>query len=519
MTFSRRTFLAGAATLAAAPAVSHGALYAASSTPFTLGVASGDPATDGFVLWTRLALSPVGPAGEGLADRVPVRWTVAFDPGFDRIAARGWTSADRRLGHSVHVEVGGLPANRPYWYRFEALGYQSETGRSRSTPRPGDDLSRLRFGVASCANWERGYFSAYRHMAEEDFDVIFFLGDYIYEYSLGPERAAEVVRPYGLPEARSLDDYRARYALHRSDPDLRAAHASAPFVVTWDDHEVQDDYSALWSSRPGVSTEVFARRRAAAYQAYYENMPLRRSALPRGPNARLYRRLRYGQLADFFVLDGRQHRSRQPCLDTPAYGKGHIAPDSCADLQDPTRSLLGAAQERWLYDGFRRADATWNVLAQNLLMAPLRATPKSREAAWWTDTWDGYAAGRMRLLDAIDGSGLSNPLVLTGDYHSFFSSQLHLDPTNPASKPIAVEVAGTSITSTGPSHAGITGILPDNPHVKFFDSRHRGYVSIDLTPSEATVKLQKISDRTDPRASLETLYKHGVSAGLHGVIG
>ncbi|MEM9964786.1 MAG: alkaline phosphatase D family protein [Asticcacaulis sp.] len=518
MSFSRRQLLGGGLLMAAPALWPAGVAFAGTPDPFTLGVASGDPAADGFVLWTRLAPFPMGRSGEGLEARVPVRWEVASDNGFRHIVASGTAPADIRLGHSVHVEVEGLLPDRPYWYRFAALGYQSPAGRARTAPRRGAPLKQLKLGFASCAHYELGYFSAYRHMAEENFDLVLFLGDYIYEYSLGPDRADQVVRPYGLPEAYSLDDYRARYALHRLDKDLQALHASAPFIVTWDDHEVEDDYSAQWSKIKGVDSVDFNQRRTAAYQAYYEFMPLRRSAIPKDFAMQLYRTIRYGDLAEFYVLDGRQHRSIQPCLDNPRYGKGHVARDSCEDLHDPTRSMLGEVQEQWLYEGFRRAEATWNILAQNLLVAPLRASIPPTEAMWWTDTWDGYAAGRTRLLGAIEATRLSNPIVLTGDYHSFFTSELSLDPFDPAAKAVAVEFAGTSITSNGPSFDNISRVLPANPHIKFFDSRERGYVAIDLTPERLEARLQVISDRRDPQATVSTLKTHVVESGRAGLV-
>ncbi|WP_437882314.1 alkaline phosphatase D family protein [Pseudomonas sp. LRF_L74] len=513
---SRRQTLRVLAGLAATPwLLRHGRALAGVDYPFTLGVASGDPTSDGFVIWTRLATLPLYPGNEQrLPATVPLAWEVAEDPGFRRPVRRGQSSALRLNGHAVHVELNGLRPGREYWYRFIALGETSASGRAMTLPPATASPDSLHLVAASCAHWERGYFSAYRHMAEERPDLVLLLGDYIYEYSL-PSDSADRVRRYGAPEATDLAGYRYRYALHHSDPDLQALHAVAPCLATWDDHEVQDDYSGPFSKDPALARRAFLQRRAAAYQAFLENLPLRRPARDSNGAPRIYRRLRYGDLASIPILDGRQYRSRQPCYVAPHFGKGHVEAASCADLRDPRRTLLGFEQERWLYDGLRRADSRWQLIAQDLLVAPLRVPPAEAggEARYWTDNWDGFQAARERLLENLQHSRVANPVVLSGDYHSFWANHLHRVAEDPDSPRVAVELVGTSITSNGPSYEAIQKVLPANPQVRFYDSRQRGYLSLRLQRQALDVRMQAISDRADPHASVATLRRFAVADG------
>lgn len=515
----RRALLTG---LIVAPAVLRfGLAHAGGAYLFPLGVASGDPAADGFVIWTRLAANPLAADGMGgLSAAIPVRWEVAADEQFRRIVAAGDEIASADAAHSLHVEVGGLSPHRPYWYRFTAQGQQSPVGRALTMPAPNAEADRLRLAVASCSHWERGYFSAYGHMADEAPDLTLFLGDYIYEYSLGPDRADQVVRPYNLEEATTLAGYRNRYALHRTDANLQRLHAVAPCVAIWDDHEVQDDYSGVWSKVPGVAPETFLQRRAAAYQAFYEAMPIRRTRLTGSLEMPIYRKIRYGQLAEFFMLDGRQYRSRQPCPDGPEGGKGRIVTDAvCTDRLDPSRTFLGFDQERWLYDGLGRADARWNILGQDLVMAGLRLSRDQQdEARYWTDTWDGFPAARDRLTRALSQIKPPNTVVLSGDYHSFWTNDVKADSRDPKSPVLATEFVGTSITSTGPSYDGLMAVMPNNPQVKFFDSRSRGYMSIDVRPDRMDTRYRIISDVRDPQAPVSTLKSWVVEAGRAGAI-
>jgi alkaline phosphatase D len=492
---------------------------AGAGNPFTLGVAAGDPAPDGFVLWTRLAPEPLAADGlGGLRQPVAVLWEVGSDEAMRQIVRTGTVEATARFAHAVHVEVGELEPNRPYWYRFTALGAQSAIGRARTAPARNEELSHLRFAFASCSNWQLGYFSAYRHMLEEQPDLVIFLGDYIYETSIpaGPA-AARVVRPHDGPTATDLSGYRNRYALYRTDPDLKALHAAAPCLVTWDDHEVENDYANEWSQDMRVTPADFLRRRAAAYQAYYEHMPLRPRAMAQHPSLRLYGRIPYGRLVTFSVLDGRQYRSKQPC-EVPPSRRGHVAPDSCRERVSAERTLLGEEQEHWLLEGFKRADTTWNVLAQGQLVAQLRQKTRTGEAGFWTDGWDGYPAARQRLIDAMAATRLANPVFIGGDIHSFWVTDLKSDFEDARSATVATEFVGTSITSDPPPYGLIAAALPDNPHVRYFESRHRGYVMVDLDRDRMLSRLRIISDRADPKATVTTLKQFVVPSGAPGAI-
>lgn len=514
----RRRVLSGLAVATAFSILSPFARSAGVDYPFTLGVASGDPLPDGFVLWTRLAplFNAVDGRG-GLSRPVPVRWRVATDAAMTRIVKRGEVMATERFGHSVHIEVAGLEAGRPYWYQFEGLGAQSPVGQARTTPAP-HAIASARLGFVSCSHWERGYFSAYRHLAAEQPDLVFFLGDYIYDSSYAPG-SGKVFRAHGSGNARTLSDYRNRYALYKTDPDLQALHAAAPSVATWDDHEVQNDYANRWSQDPKIGVAQFLQQRAAAYQAFYEHMPLRASSVPKGADMRIYRRLDYGQLARFHVLDGRQYRSEQPCLPANGSHQGHVATNPCSDLRDPARTLLGWQQEAWLDQGFAQSKAQWNVIAQDLLVAPLiQRDLNNHRPGRWTDGWDGYMANRSRMLASIARHRVSNPVFWGGDIHSFWATELHADADNPESTVVATEFVGSSVTSDGPPYDAFMQIMPLNPHVKFFDSRQRGYVSVELEAQKMLTHFRVITDPRDPNATVSTLRSFVVEPGRAGAI-
>ncbi|NQE60611.1 alkaline phosphatase [Caulobacter sp. RHG1] len=513
---SRRALIGG---LVAAPAVLRfGQAHAGGAYLFPLGVASGDPWPDGFVLWTRLAADPIAPDGQGgLSAPVEVLWEVSANETFTRPVASGRVTANAASAHAVHVEVQGLRPGRPYWYRFTAAGQQSPVGLARTAPAPNAAVERLKLAVASCSNWEVGYFSAYGHMADEAPDLTLFLGDYIYEYTRTGERAAGAVRHYGFEEATTLAGYRNRYALHRTDADLQRLHAAAPCLVTWDDHEVLDNYSGIWPNKGG-SPRDFLRRRAAGYRAFYEAMPIRRATVDAQLQMPIHKRIRYGRLAEFYMLDGRQYRSRGACVDEGG-PKGQIVTDSqCADRLDPSRTFLGFEQERWLYDGLARTDARWTILGQDLVMAGLRFERPDQETRYWTDTWDGFPAARDRMTQALHTLKPRNPVVLAGDYHSFWTNDVKLDSRDEASPTVATEFVGTSITSGGPPYEGLMSVMPANPHIKFFDSRVRGYMSIDVTPRLMTTRYQTVSDVRDPKASLSTLNTWIVEDGNPGAL-
>ncbi len=511
----RELFLGGLAAGASLAAFGAPFRAAASAPPFTLGVASGSPSPDGFVIWTRIAPDPAAPDGMGgVTTPAQVAWEVAEDEAMRRIVRRGSAMTTPAEAHALHVEIGGLKPDRPYWYRFTAMGEMSAIGRARTAPARGARNSRLKLAMASCAHWETGWFSAYRHMAAEDHDLTLFLGDYIYEYGNPATRTNLVRRVPMVAECRTLVEYRNRYALYRTDPDLQALHAAAPCLATWDDHEVQNDYSADFSQIGTILVEEFRARRLAAYRAFYEHMPLRPSVLANAPEMRIYGRFDYGALARITVLDGRQYRSIQPCT-VGGSRRGHVAPNTCADLTDPGRSMLGMDQERWLYDGFKTGRARWNVIAQDLLVAPLAQKTTDGQPGTFTEGWSGYDANRGRMLNAIATSRLNNPVFFGGDMHAYFTADLRRNGfTGPT---IATEFIGTSVTSDNAADS-LASTLPDNPHIKFFDNRHHGYMTAELTPSRMETAFRVVSDRSDPRATVSTLKRYGVENGRPGAV-
>ena len=473
------------------------------SYPFTLGVASGDPAPDGVVLWTRLAPDPLN--GGGMPDEnVAVSWQVARDERMTQVVQQGTEVATPLLGHSVHVEVGGLEPARWYWYQFRAGSEVSRVGRTRTLPAVGAAVGRLRFAFASCQHYEQGFFTAYRHMQDEDLDLVFHLGDYIYEYEGRDGR----VRKHTGDETELIGNYRNRYALYRSDNDLQDAHAAFPFVVTWDDHEVDNNYAAA-VSEDLLPAELFLRRRAEAYQAYYEHMPLRRSALPAGARMQLYRQFSYGDLASFFVLDTRQYRTDQPCGDR----SGPV----CAGVLDPEATLLGDEQEQWLRDGLGRSASRWNVMPQQVMMARVDRMPGEAERIGM-DVWSGYEVARRRLMEFLAQRRPSNPVVLTGDIHTNWVSDLRVDYADERARTVATEFVGTSISSGGDGSdtRGTTArMLAENPWVKFFNSQ-RGYVSCEVTPDRWRADYRVLEYVTRPNSPISTRASFLIEDGRPG---
>ncbi len=502
----RRCLLGLSAIFASTVIPANAADWKAQDDPFTLGVASGDPSADGFVIWTRLAPRPT--EGGGMPDLpVAVDWTVAADQAHTRVLRRGRATADPRLGHAVHVEVDGLDPDRWYWYRFTAGGAASPIGRTRTSPAPGAPAARLRFAFASCQHYEHGLFGAYRHMAEDDIDLVVHLGDYIYEGS----SAGRVLRRHETKEEPiSLAQYRNRYACYRSDPHLRAAHRNFPWVVTWDDHEVENDYAADQSQNRD-DPKWFLLRRAAAYQAYYEHLPLRRASLPRGPDMRLYRRLAFGDLATFHVLDNRQYRSDQPCGEGRR-GGGNMVPN-CTERFDPSATVWGSAQEAWLDEGLSNSRGRWNVLAQSLMMGQLTNRNAAGEPVHWTDGWDGYAAARARFLTRLAAAKVANPLTIGGDIHSFWANELRPDFDDPRSPVVMPEFVGTSISSRGISYESTMKVLSANPHVRFFDSRQRGYARCEVTPTRWQTVFRAMADVADEQSAIRPLASFVVESG------
>lgn len=479
--------------------------------PFTLGVASGDPTSDGVVLWTRLATDPLAEDGMGgMPDAAfDVAWEVATDDRFSRRVASGSQQARPDRGHSIHIELTGMEADTEYYYRFKTGQWVSPTARTRTAPAPGAMPERLRMAFASCSQFEHGYFTAYRHMAESSPDLILHLGDYQYEYKKGEYLSPDGnVRDHLGPETVTLANYRQRHAQYKTDPDLQAAHAVAPWLVVWDDHETEnnwaDEVPEAGSDTP--DTAGFLARRAAAFQAYWENMPLRRSSVPEGIDMQLYRRVEWGRLARFHMLDTRQYRDDQAC------GDGWV--DDCAEAWDEKRSITGDEQEAWLIDGFRSSDARWDVIGQQVFFAQ-RDADAGPVLNTSMDGWDGYAASRERIIRGWLDAGVRNPVVLTGDVHTHWASELLADFDDPDSERVGVELVTTSITSGG---NGVDSVPEDNetllinPHIKFRNAQ-RGWVQTTITPEQIDVDFQVVPTVTEQDSPAHTRRSYTVADG------
>ncbi|MET8664412.1 alkaline phosphatase D family protein [Streptomyces tendae] len=508
--------LAFSVNLPAAGAASAAELDAAQLTadPFTLGVASGDPQPGSVLLWTRLAPVPYQ-ADSGLpAKRVEVSWEVALDERFRRVVRRGRATAHPEFHHTVHVEVDHLAPGHVYYYRFRAGRYVSPAGRTRTAPAQQSRVSDLTFGLVSCQKYDQGYYTAYKHLAQEDVDVVFHLGDYLYEYAVNATGGSRAYPAGTLPahfnhETVTLEDYRLRYALYKSDPDLRAAHAAHPFVVTWDDHETENNY-ADETPENSVPPEEFLIRRAAAYRAYWENMPLRSPQLPDGADLKLYRRLHWGRLAQFDVLDTRQYRSNQ------AYGDGWQFPGP--ESEDPSRTLTGDAQERWLINGWHRSNALWNVVPQQVTFAQ-RYNMTSTPSKVSMDSWDGYPASRERVLAGAQAAGIENLMVLTGDVHVSYGFDIKRDFDDPDSRTLGTEIVTTSITSGGDGSAKPSNwdtLMTANPHLKFFNGL-RGYATVALGRESARADFKTVSHVSTEGAALTTAGSFVTEAGEPGL--
>ncbi|MGV9822109.1 alkaline phosphatase D family protein [Nocardia xishanensis] len=485
MGLSRRQLLrfgaaGSAAVLVGASAASSGRFRTPrwSDDPFTLGVASGDPTPDGVVLWTRLAPDPLAPDGHGgmMNHPVTVDYEVADDELFRRVVVRGSAVATRELAHSVHPEINGLAPDRWYYYRFRAGSVISPVGRTRTAPPPGLPTARMRFGFASCQSWSSGYYTAYEHLAREDLDLVVHLGDYIYERAWIQGRQGLSAAPEFRDEAVDLPTYRLRYALYKAEQPLRDAHAAFPWLVTMDDHEVDNNWAA---DSPGLGIDIhrvpalFRRRRAAAFQAMYEHQPLRIAQLPRGSGMHLHRRYRFGDLAEITMLDTRQYRTPQACGGDVAAG--------CDERFDPDRTILGARQRDWLLEGFASSPARWQILGNQVGMSQTDSDPGPGLAVS-TDSWDGYVADRNTVLGAAADRGVRNLVVITGDRHQNHAARLRRDFADPESPVVAAEFTGTSITSGGDG-ADMNDIgrrlLAANPDLAFFNAQ-RGYVRVEL---------------------------------------
>ena len=508
MPTSRRAFLHSSAALAAwtvLPTPSFGALRrfpTLSGYPFACGIASGDPTSNGVVLWTRLAPDPLN--GGGMPDEdVEVSWIVADDERLTKVVQKGTAVASPDLAHSVHVEVEGLRPGRGYFYQFKVGSETSPVGRTRTAPDALQANGKLRFAFASCQHYETGLYTAYEHMATESLDLVVHLGDYIYE---GAARDRQVRKHVG-PELNSLADYRNRHAQYKTDEHLQATHVAFPWIVTWDDHEFDNNCAGANSEQPDVTPEEFLKRRANAYRAYYEHMPLRRRCVPQGSDMTLYRRLSYGNLASFHVLDTRQYRTDQPC--------GDRTKPPCEEAFDPQATMLGDKQERWLKEGLTGSKSVWNVLAQQVMFAPVDRVPGD-EVGMSMDQWPGYEMARRRLLSFMQEAGVSNPVVITGDIHSNWANDLMLPDEGPT---VATEYVGSSISSSGDGNLRedyAADVKSENPFVKFY-SGERGYVRCELTPKVWKSDYQAIEIVSQPGAPLITRASFVTEAGRPGV--
>ena len=509
---SRRLFLAYAASLSSIPLLSRYASAAPAhvftSDPFTLGVASGDPDHESVILWTRLAPKPLEPGGGMPKAPVEVHWEIAEDSSFKEIVQSGEINATPELGHSVHIEPRGLKPDHWYSYRFKSGDATSPIGRTRTMPAPDASPDKLRFAVTSCQNFEAGLFTAYQQMAKDKPDLVFHLGDYIYEYASGRNGK---VRTHLGPEIESLDQYRIRYAQYRGDKDLQAMHAACPWFVTWDDHEFDNNCAADISEQKNVDTAKFLIRRANAYQAYYEMMPLRTSSLPVGPNMTLYRKGSFGTLAEFFILDTRQYRSDQPNNDRKS-------PLNAA-ATNPRNTLLGETQRKWLFDSMSASKGTWNILAQQVMMALADRSSAKAPANYSMDQWPGYAHERAALLKYVRDRKITNPVVLTGDIHSNWANELRVDDFKQEQPIIASEFVTTSLSSGGNGSATIKGLdeyLGRNPCTKFHN-RERGYIMCEVTPKAYTADYKVIDEVLKPGGKTTSRAKFAVEAHKPGI--
>ena len=516
----RRIFLLHGARLAGLAAAMGASAPAqaqrTSSYPFSLGVASGSPLPDSVILWTRILPDPLN-AQSAAPVAFAVRWEVAHDQAFTRIAAKGTATASPALAHSVHVDANGLEPERWYWYRFMLGEAVSPVGRTRTAPAPGAMPGMLKLAVASCQHWEFGSYAGHRHIAAANPDLVAFLGDYIYEW--GPYHLRHPASAQRVNESYTLADYRARYAQYKSDPDLQASHLAAPWIVTWDDHEVANDYSP---DRDELLSPGFAERRAAAYQAFYEHMPLR--LVPPRSGAfgdwRIYQRYDWGQLARLHVLDDRQHRAAHACSPKGRGGSSSVT-RSCKVLADPSRSMLGARQEAWLAEGFASSKARWNIVAQQTPMAQVSQLPLDTPGGgrFWNDGWDGYPAARARLFKALQTSKAANPLILSGDVHTFFATDLRPDFNRPVSAHnpvIATEFCGTSLTSSSRAQARTQQYVDMNPHIKYGRSDKRGFMLMAITPESTSNVFVGLNDVRDPKTAASTLAVFNVANGRPG---
>ncbi|MGQ5604685.1 alkaline phosphatase [Streptomyces sp. WAC06273] len=530
---SRRTVVkaaAAGAVLAAPLAAALPAGAAGAAPAFLHGVASGDPLPDGVLLWTRVTPVPEAVPGSGTGPDTEVNWVVATDRDFTNVVAKGSVTATAASDHTVKADVRGLEPATDYWFRFSAGPTDSPAARTRTAPAADASVAGLRFGVVSCANWEAGHFSSYRHLAARgDLDAWLHLGDYIYEYGSGEYGTRDtVVRPHApAHEILTLADYRVRHGRYKTDPDLQALHATAPVVAIWDDHEIAND---AWSGGAENHTEgaegAWTARQAAAKQAYFEWMPVRPAIA-----GTTYRRLRFGKLADLSLLDLRTFRSQQVSL-----GDGKV--------DDPERTLTGRAQMDWLKSGLASSDTTWRLVGNSVMISPfaigsipaellkplaeLLGLPKEG-LALNTDQWDGYTDDRRELLAHLRANGVRNTVFLTGDIHMAWANDVpHNAATYPLSASAATEFVVTSVTSDNlddivkvpegtVSAVAAPVIRAANRHVHWVDTDRHGYGVLDVTAERTQMDFYVVSDRTDPGATSKWARSYRTRSGTQRV--
>jgi alkaline phosphatase D len=471
--------------------------------PFALGVASGDPLPDGIVLWTRLAPEPTDLAAMPPVD-VPVAWELARDAGFGSVVASGVVVTGPSVAHSVHVDVRGLDAATTYWYRFTVGAHASAPGRTRTAPAHGTAVERVRFAVASCQAYQSGYYVAYRGVAADDLDFVLFLGDYIYELE-----SSNAARRHRFPPPATLDEYRVFYGLNAADPDLQAAHAAHPWIVTWDDHEVEDNYAGLDPGGIGQLTDPDARakfpaKRAAAYQAWWEHMPVRACA-PVDGSLVIYRDFAFGDLVRLAVVDDRQYRSATPRGEGAGnlprlFGGGPQLPGAF----DPNATMLGREQETWLDDVVRSARERWFVFGQQTVMAEVDRDPEDPERGFSMDAWDGYVVPRNRLLASVRDAGLRNFVSVGGDIHTSCVADLLLDYHVPGSPRVGTELVGPSVSAIELLPQGFAEATLRNPHIHLYDTQRRGYLRCDVTRDRLQADYELVASTADPDSAIAT---------------
>ncbi|WP_068027140.1 alkaline phosphatase D family protein [Nocardia mexicana] len=534
-TLGRRAVLRGGIAAGVASTALIARPARAGSEVFRHGVASGDPLPSAVIIWTRITPDPRATPGSGIGEPVTVDWEISPDENFTDVHSSGTVTTTTDSDHTVKIDADGLRPRRDYFYRFAALGRTSPVGRTRTAPAADSETDRLRLGVVSCANWEAGFFGAYRHLAVRgDLDAVVHLGDYLYEYPRGfyGGRAGSVRGHEPAHEIVSLADYRTRHGQYKTDPDLAALHIRYPFICIWDDHETADN---SWSGGPGTRIPFlpgdWAARRAAALRAYLEWMPVRANGI--GPQAKLYRRLRFGTLAELSMLDLRSYRSEQA---TPVVGWRAV--------EDPARTITGHEQMRWLTAGIASAPTRWKLVGNPVMIAPLVLPPLSPEAAAalheslgmpqsgvpaLVDQWDGYAADRRRLFDTIIGRSITDVLFLTGDIHSSWAAELPAElATYPHGPRAGVEFVVPSVTAKGVGDAfpapPRTASLPlesamrsANPHLRYVELDSHGYGVLHLDADHAQMDWFYVTDVTDPNADAHHAASFAVRSGEAGL--